>query len=181
MESDRTSSLYKATITSFHYAYLLLPVWLTSEKESLKFFFNTLAERERQTGFNFNDCRFQVEHKDSPGSTLYKITIRSCRCEHGFQASVGKITWGNSPVIALVLLSCRHARWNDAGRPHCLYGYKQNSPHSGRSTSEVAGVRNPHSGKWFQNRCDWRIRLQIHSDIIYITFSAVKYYNLSIV
>lgn len=102
MESDRTSSLYKATITSFHYAYLLLPVWLTSEKESLKFYFNTLAERERQTGFNFNDCQFQVEQKDSPGSTLYKITIRSCRCEHGFQASVGKITPSGFEETALL-------------------------------------------------------------------------------
>lgn len=91
-ESDETSALYKGTVTASLDTHMILPVTLTSEKESLNLDFNTFVEIEKQTEFNVNNCQFQVEEKYSPEATIYKITIRSCICQCGFQASVGKIT-----------------------------------------------------------------------------------------
>lgn len=64
-------------------------VWVTKPWYRLRSFCRKCSTKWLQI---FNDCQFQVEQRDAPGSTTYKITVRGCLCRRSYSASVGKQT-----------------------------------------------------------------------------------------
>lgn len=92
VDSGGTSALYQAVVKASLNTFLIPPVWLTAETESLNLNFSPFVTIEKQTKFKFNDCQLQVEKRSNQESTFYKIIVRSCNCQRGFKGSVGKIT-----------------------------------------------------------------------------------------
>lgn len=89
---DGSPALYEAKITTRASELFLQRVMLTFGSQSLDIDFDPFVESVQQNDFKFNDCQFQVEQRDAPGSTTYKITVRGCLCRRSYSASVGKQT-----------------------------------------------------------------------------------------
>lgn len=92
MGDDGSPALYEAKITTRASELFLQRVMLTFGSQSLDIDFDPFVESVQQNDFKFNDCQFQVEQRDAPGSTTYKITVRGCLCRRSYSASVGKQT-----------------------------------------------------------------------------------------
>lgn len=101
VEENLQYAIYEAKISTSINSFLIPPIRLRSESESLGLLLGRFTDEDEQVDFKFNRCQMHVKRKDPTGSTTFELSVRGCICKSYFTGSVeqgGKKTTGLSPL-----------------------------------------------------------------------------------
>ena len=113
-------AIYEAKISTSINSFLIPPIRLTSENESLGLLLSRFTDEDEQMDFKFNRCQMHVKKKDPIGSTTFELSVRGCICKIYFTDSVeqdGKKATGLSPLYFFP----SYARRSDKGQVSSIF------------------------------------------------------------